>query len=157
MYAANSAITAYSNTGMETGVFSADPHKLILLLFEGASLAISSALGHMARNEVAQKGRSISHAIAIINKGLQASLDMKAGGEIAQNLFDLYDYMTRRLLHANLNNDPDALREGYRAGQARYRRPRAAGRFVRKWLQLRHQALGRSREVSDTISCKRSR
>ena len=111
MYAANSAITAYSNTGMETGVFSADPHKLILLLFEGASLAISSALGHMARNEVAQKGRSISHAIAIINKGLQASLDMKAGGEIAQNLFDLYDYMTRRLLHANLNNDPDALRE----------------------------------------------
>ena len=111
MYAANSAITAYSNTGMETGVFSADPHKLILLLFEGASLAISSALGHMARNEVAQKGRSISHAIAIINKGLQASLDMKAGGEIAQNQFDLYDYMTRRLLHANLNNDPDALRE----------------------------------------------
>ena len=111
MYAANSAITAYSNTGMETGVFSADPHKLILLLFEGASLAISSALGHMARNEVAQKGRSISHAIAIINKGLQASLDMKAGGEIAQNLFDLYDYMTRRLLHANLNNDPEALKE----------------------------------------------
>ena len=111
MYAANSAITAYSNTGMETGVFSADPHKLILLLFEGASLTISAALGHMSRNEVAQKGRSISHAIAIINKGLQASLDLKAGGEIAQNLFDLYDYMTRRLLHANLNNDAAALEE----------------------------------------------
>lgn len=111
MYAANSAITAYSNTGMETGVFSADPHKLIMLLFEGATLTVSSAIGHMERKEVAQKGKSISHAIAIISRGLQASLDLKAGGEIAQNLFDLYDYMTRRLLHANLNNDPEALEE----------------------------------------------
>ena len=111
MYAANSAINAYSNTGMETGVFSADPHKLIMLLFEGATLTVSSAIGHMERKEVAQKGRSISHAIAIISRGLQASLDLKAGGEIAQNLFDLYDYMTRRLLHANLNNDPEALEE----------------------------------------------
>lgn len=111
MYAANSAINAYSNTGMETGVFSADPHKLIMLLFEGATLTVSSAIGHMERKEVAQKGKSISHAIAIISRGLQASLDLKAGGEIAQNLFDLYDYMTRRLLHANLNNDPEALEE----------------------------------------------
>ena len=111
MYAANSAISAYSNTGVETGVFSADPHKLILLLFEGATLTVSSALGHMARNEIAQKGKSISHSIAIIDRGLKASLDMKAGGEIAQNLAALYDYMTIRLLHANLNNDPEALRE----------------------------------------------
>jgi len=111
MYAANSAINAYSNTGMETGVFSADPHKLIMLLFEGATLTVSSAIGHMERNEVAQKGKSISHAIAIISRGLQASLDLKAGGEIAQNLYELYDYMTRRLLHANLNNDPEALEE----------------------------------------------
>ena len=111
MYAANSAITAYSNTGMETGVFSADPHKLIMLLFEGATLTVSSAIGHMERKEVAQKGKSISHAIAIISRGLQASLDLKAGGEIAQNLYELYDYMTRRLLHANLNNDPEALEE----------------------------------------------
>ncbi len=36
---------------------------------------------------------------------------MKAGGEIAGNLKDLYDYMERRLLHANLNNDIAALEE----------------------------------------------
>lgn len=111
MYAASSAISSYSNTSMETGVFAADPHKLILLLFEGAALTVSSAIGHMERGEIAQKGRSISHAIAIISKGLSASLDMKAGGEIAQNLSSLYDYMTRRLLHANLNNDAEALQE----------------------------------------------
>jgi flagellar protein FliS len=111
MYAANSAVSSYSNTSMETGVYDADPHRLIMLLFEGAALTVSSAIGHMERNEIAQKGRSISHAIAIIDKGLSASLDMKAGGEIAQNLSSLYDYMTRRLLHANLNNDVAALKE----------------------------------------------
>lgn len=111
MYAANTAISSYSNTSMETGVFAADAHKLIMLLFEGATLTISSAIGYMERNEIALKGRSISHAIAIIDKGLGASLDMKAGGEIAQNLSALYDYMTRRLLYANLNNDVEALKE----------------------------------------------
>jgi flagellar protein FliS len=82
-----------------------------MLLFEGATLTVSSAIGHMERGEIAQKGRSISHAIAIISKGLSASLDMNAGGEIAQNLSYLYDYMTRRLMHANLNNDVEALKE----------------------------------------------
>lgn len=111
MYGPNSAISSYSNTGMETSVHEADPHKLILLLFEGATLTVSSAIGHMARNEIARKGRTISHSIAIIDKGLNASLDMNTGGELAQNLSALYDYMTRRLLHANLHDDPEALKE----------------------------------------------
>ncbi len=111
MYGPNSAISSYSNTAMETSVHAANPHRLILLLFEGAILTVSSAIGHLSRNEVAQKGRMISHSIAIIDRGLSASLDMNAGGEIAQNLSSLYDYMVRRLLHASLNNDAEALKE----------------------------------------------
>ena len=57
------------------------------------------------------KGRSITKAIAIIGEGLHASLDMKAGGDLAQNLAALYSYMVRKLVEANLKNDTDALDE----------------------------------------------
>ncbi len=52
-----------------------------------------------------EKGKSISKAIQIIDNGLRASLDKKAGGEIAEGLDALYEYMGARLLTANLNND----------------------------------------------------
>ena len=42
---------------------------------------------------------------------MRASLDLEAGGNLAQNLYALYDYMARRLLHANINNDGAALDE----------------------------------------------
>lgn len=105
------AIKTYANVGIETSVAAADPHKLILLLFQGALLAISSARNQMLRNEIAAKGKSISHAILIIDSGLKASLDKNAGGDLAQNLSALYDYMSQRLLIANLKNDIDALDE----------------------------------------------
>ncbi len=103
--------TSYTDVGMETGVAAADPHKLILMLFDGALLAITKARYFMLSGEIPLKGQSISHAITIIENGLKAGLDMNAGGEIAKNLASLYDYMTLRLLHANLKNDVDALDE----------------------------------------------
>jgi flagellar protein FliS len=106
-----SAINAYAKVSMESDVTAADPHKLILLLYQGALLAISTAKNQMLRKEIAAKGKSISHAIMIIEEGLKASLDKSAGGELAQNLSALYDYMGQRLLIANLKNDTDALDE----------------------------------------------
>ena len=108
---ATTAINAYANVGLETSVAAADPHKLILLLYQGALLAISSAKNQMLRKEIAAKGKSISHAILIIDAGLKSSLDKNAGGELAQNLSALYDYMNQRLLIANLKNDTAALDE----------------------------------------------
>lgn len=107
----NTAIRAYAHVGIETGVSTADSHKLILMLFQGALLAIASAKNQMLRKETAKKGKSISHAIAIIESGLQASLDKNVGGELTQNLSALYDYMTARLITANLKNDADILDE----------------------------------------------
>lgn len=101
----------YKNVGLETGVFEATPHKLILMLFDGASLHLSSAIAGMRNNDAKLKGESISHVIDIISKGLQASLDTEAGGELAARLNALYDYMCARLLHANLRNDLAALEE----------------------------------------------
>jgi len=103
--------SAYAKVGLETGVVAASPHKLIVMLFEGAIAAVTAAAGHMQAREIEKKGMAISKAIMIIENGMRASLDKKAGGEIAAGLDALYDYMGRRLMLANLNNDPEILQE----------------------------------------------
>jgi flagellar protein FliS len=107
----NAAIKAYSNVAIESKAHSSDPHKLILMLYQGALLSIASAKNQMLRKEIAAKGKSLSQAIAIINDGLKASLDMSIGAPLVQNLADLYEYMIQRLLLANLKNDTAILDE----------------------------------------------
>lgn len=108
---AKRAIQSYNDVGMETGVQAADPHKLILMLFEGAILALADARQQMQRRETAAKGQSLSKAITIIESGLLASLDVKAGGELGERLAALYSYMCDRLLRANLHNRPELVDE----------------------------------------------
>jgi flagellar protein FliS len=74
-------------------------------------VAVGNAQRYMENKEIAEKGKSISKAIDIIANGLQASLDIESGGEIALQLEALYEYMGQRLLHANLRNDLAALKE----------------------------------------------
>lgn len=107
----SAAIKSYAKVGTESGVIAADPHKLISMLYQGAALAIANAKSAMLRKDIPAKGAAISKAITIIDEGLKASLDKKAGGELAENLAALYDYMGSRLLSANLNNDVAALDE----------------------------------------------
>jgi flagellar protein FliS len=104
-------VSAYANVGIETGVAAASPHKLIVMLFDGAAVAIRSAIVHMNAGDVAAKGLAVSKAINIIENGLRASLDKNAGGAIAASLDSLYEYMGARLLHANMKNDVKVLEE----------------------------------------------
>lgn len=106
----NNAVKQYSQVGVSSAVEQASPHRLIQMLMEGAIDRIAIAKGAMERKETAHKGANISWAISIID-GLRSSLDKNAGGEIAQNLDDLYDYMNRRLMRANMENNPDLLDE----------------------------------------------
>lgn len=103
--------SAYTQVGVETGVATASPHKLILMLFDGAILSIATAAAAMDGKDIPAKGQAVSKAIDIILNGLKASLDAKAGGELADRLAALYDYMGERLLHANLHNSRAALDE----------------------------------------------
>jgi flagellar protein FliS len=103
--------SAYAKLGMETGVLAASPHKLIMMLFEGALAALAIAATNMQNGNIAEKGQAISKAIRIIENGLRESLDMKSGGSVAVNLDALYEYMSNRLLLANLNNDLERLEE----------------------------------------------
>ncbi|MFL4555334.1 flagellar export chaperone FliS [Yersinia kristensenii] len=102
---------AYAQVGLESGVMSASPHQLIVMLFDGAQSALVRARILMNQGDIPAKGAALSKAIDIINNGLNAGLDLEKGGEMAENLSALYDYMSRRLLHANLHNDEQAITE----------------------------------------------
>lgn len=106
-----SAIKTYAKVGVESGVSAADPHRLISMLYQGALAAIVNAKNGIINNDVPAKCSAISKAIAIIDEGLNASLDKSIGGELVQNLSSLYEYMIMRLLTANLKNDMGALDE----------------------------------------------
>jgi len=106
----SSALQHYRKVGTQTGVEAATPHRLIQMLLEGALEKINLAKGYMQRGSIAEKGSHISWAISIID-GLRMSLDKTSGGEIAENLDALYDYMGRRLTEANIHNDESMLDE----------------------------------------------
>lgn len=105
------AANSYAQLGVQTGVMSASPYRLITMLFDGAQVAIGAAILHIESGNLVDKGLAISKATNIINDGLLAALDYERGGEIAEQLGQLYEYMVRVLLKANLNNDVAALEE----------------------------------------------
>jgi flagellar protein FliS len=101
----------YRNVNASTSVEGANPHKLVGMLYQAVSGEIAAARGALQRRDVAEKGRAIGHAVRIIEEGLLAPLDLEAGGAIATNLRDLYQYMVYRLTMGNLHCDDAALAE----------------------------------------------
>lgn len=106
-----SAANAYANVGLETGVVAASPHQLIIMLYEGAELAVQMAIKHMNEGDMAKKSTAISKASSIILDGLRAVLDPQRGGNIAPQLDALYDYMNNRLMLAHVKNETAPLEE----------------------------------------------
>jgi len=104
-------VNAYSKVSVETGVLAASPNKLIIMLYEGAIAACRSAVVYMNNKDIPNKGAVLSKAILIIESGLRLSLDKKSGGEIAVSLDALYAYMSKRLVTANLRNQPEMVIE----------------------------------------------
>ncbi|SAI02681.1 flagellar protein [Bordetella ansorpii] len=103
------SVRSYTDIGLETQVLSAGPERLITLLFNGARAAIAQARIHMEAGRIAERGAAISKATRIVEEGLKQGLNMEAGGEIAANLSQLYDFIIRALLTANLKSDPEQL------------------------------------------------
>ncbi len=104
------AIDEYTRLALRTDIETASPHRLILLLLDGALDKIRAARTSMTRGNIAAKGSNITWAMSIID-GLRASLNHERGGKIAANLDALYDYMARTLVTANLHNDETKLVE----------------------------------------------
>ena len=112
MYTQSSvAANAYAKVGLETGVVAASPHQLIIMLYEGAELAVRMAIKHLNDGDIAKKSASISKASSIIQEGLRSALDTRKGGGIALQLDALYDYMNKRLMLAHIRNETAPLEE----------------------------------------------
>lgn len=104
------AMDSYGSVQVTTGVASADGVQLIQMLFDGLLESLAVARGHIENQAIEEKSRALARAGRIV-VGLKGSLDFKRGGELAKNLDELYDYVTRRLFQVNAHNDLAALEE----------------------------------------------
>jgi len=87
--------------------------ELINMLFTGALESLSSTRSHIQKNNMEGKSKSIAQARRIF-VGLQGALDFEKGGELAEDLNELYVYFIRRLQDIEINNDLTAISEIYK-------------------------------------------
>ena len=109
-YTRNMHLAAYQSVAVHGGVAQDDPHRLVLMLMDGAVQRIVAARASIERGERAQKAQLLQRALAIMDE-LRASVDTQRGGPLAQNLADLYDYMSRQLIRANVEDGVACLDE----------------------------------------------
>ncbi|MGB1951856.1 MAG: flagellar export chaperone FliS [Marinobacter sp.] len=100
----------YQRINTQTSITDADPHRLIQLLYNGALERLNMAKARMQMKDYEGKGRLISKTIEIIG-GLREFLDLEKGGELAQRLAALYEYMERTLVEASMKNDVNKVDE----------------------------------------------
>jgi flagellar protein FliS len=109
-YSPQSKIAAYRSVSAHGAVADTHPHALVLTLFDAALERMSAARVCLEKRET-RRAAGLLHSAVILVAELRGSLDMQKGGPLAQNLSELYGYMTRRLIHANLNADVAAVTE----------------------------------------------
>ena len=104
-------LAAYRSASVHSGVDAADPHRLIVMLMDGALERIATARGLMSNGTgAAERAQLLHRAVAIIDE-LRNSLNFKAGGQVSHNLDALYEYMCTRLMQASASNKPEWLDE----------------------------------------------
>ena len=106
-----SAGRAYRDVGLETGAAAATPHQLIAMLFDGLQESLAQARGALQSRNLEIKCRAIGRAVRIVEEGLKGGLNLETGGALAQDLRELYAYITLRLTRANLDNDEAPIAE----------------------------------------------
>lgn len=103
------SVRSYMDVGLETQVLSASPERLITLLYSGARAAIAQARLYLEQGNIPERGKAIGKAMRLVDEGLKQALDLREGDTLAANLDDLYDYILRTLLTANLRSDAGLL------------------------------------------------
>lgn len=104
------AMQQYQRVGVQSEVFEASPHRLIQMLMQGGLERIAQAKGAIERGLLSERGELIGKAVSIVG-GLREPLDHQVGGDLSKNLDSLYEYMMRRLIEANRENDATKLDE----------------------------------------------
>lgn len=108
---ASRSASVYRKVSVETSVDQATPHQLVHMLYDGLLQAVGAARQALERGDIKTKCQQIVLAVRIIEEGLILGLNREQGGELAQNLYNLYRYSVLRLTQANARNDVQALDE----------------------------------------------
>lgn len=104
----DSGYDSYQEVDLDAKAASASPHELVVMLIDGLLDEVERTRGHITAGRLAQKGASINKCMNIL-MGLDSALDDERGGEIAQNLHQLYDFCQMELFQASLQNDVEKL------------------------------------------------
>ncbi|MDD1013151.1 flagellar export chaperone FliS [Pseudomonas rubra] len=104
------ALRQYQKVNGVAQTSEASPHRLVQMLMQGGLDRIAQAKGAMARNDVPQRGILIGKVIGIVG-GLREGLDLENHADSLTDLDNLYAYMSKRLIEANVQNDPEILNE----------------------------------------------
>ncbi|GHF80298.1 flagellar export chaperone FliS [Thalassotalea marina] len=103
-------IKAYKSVNIESSILSADPHQIIVMMFDGALESVVIAKGAIERKELALKSTALTKAVNILT-ALKNALDPEAAPAIAENFGFLYDYCITKLNDASISLDIAALDE----------------------------------------------
>lgn len=103
-------LQAYKKVNIESTIATADPHQIIVMMFDGALQSISIAKGAIERKDLALKSEQITKFINILS-ALRSSLDFEAEPDISQNFDNLYAYCIERANEASIDLTPDKLIE----------------------------------------------
>jgi len=103
------SVQQYQKSSMNN-IEQADPHTLISLIMQHIQGNLAGAKGAIERKDIENRNKMLTRVIGLLGE-LQNSLDMKKGGEISTNLFDLYAYMIRRVNQATRENNAEPLTE----------------------------------------------
>lgn len=136
------AASAYQRINIETSMHTIDQHQLVSLLYDGILGAITTARGALVRGDVLLKCNSIAKALRILEEGLITALDREAGGELAENLGDLYEYCLQRLIQANIRNDDAILEEVTRLLEP----------LAQSWAEIKKPPAERVRAAGTTVT-----
>ncbi len=102
------ALSQYGKIKDDTQTMYASPHQLMLMLFDGALEAMSLTIAAIQNKNFELRSKQNTRSITIIN-GMRDCLDMEAGGDLANNLYSLYQYMAQELFKASFKNDADTI------------------------------------------------
>ncbi|EIV1735928.1 flagellar export chaperone FliS [Vibrio parahaemolyticus] len=104
----DSGYDSYQQVDLDAQAAAANPHQLVIMLIDGLLDEIERIRGHLAAKRLAEKGAGINKCMNILI-GLTSALDDENGGEIAENLRQLYDFCQVELYYASVHNDADRL------------------------------------------------
>lgn len=99
---------------MQVAMQTAPPGQLVLMLYEGAIRFLERALLGFSSDDPAEFNQAINNNVQraqMILDELNAALDVKQGGELAERLRGIYHYFERRLQESNLRKEPDGIEE----------------------------------------------